>query len=854
MVCAAAIAVSGVIVEQASAQTQSVWDGGSSGGSQGVYTAANWVGNELPSTGDTLIFSDRNGTDALRVIGSSVSASPTGSIFFATTTFDTTVQRPFFSSLIFGSDTTSRLPATLSFLSGGASGTANQTLTLTGDSSGNYISMQASATGTVRIDRVNNGTLTLALQGAGAFNVVSPTGVLELEANLTGTTGLVKTGAGTVYINTSSTTAPFQTFTGGVDIREGTLRTELSTGLGPTSNSVTIRNGALQFDSTGTVPAAREFFLTDANSTFLYTNTGLTIAGNMSGTGALNKTGSGTLSVSGTNSFTGGVKVQAGTLFLNSPLPATAEMTVAPGATLGGNSTYGAANIRVGGTIYPGTSSAVGTFTTSGNVILSNGSSFGTYRTTFSTGSTTGAHDILAVGGTFDITGGTLRLDSLNSAGDASYILASYGTLTGGTFANVTGLVGGYTLDYNYLGTGQIALVRGNTTLFFNGSNNADFGNAPNFTTDAAGANATTQTPTASADVTFASNGLSNTANYATTIAATTYVNSLTFANAAPTSISQLNAGTGSLVIRATGINYAAGTGITVNAGAGAVTINTPVTPSSSQTWTNNSTNPLAVTGAVAVGSSVTLTLAGAGSTTLSGLVSGSGALTVKGTASLTAANTYLGTTTVDATAAVLTVKTNGSGGLAAAPLITGPGGADLRNGTVVFDYSGDSSPLSTIRNLLKASFDEAGTPGIMETGQIRSSTASLTRGLGYKDNGTGAVTVRATLFGDADLDGGVSINDFNALAGSFGAGSGKVWTDGDFDYDGGVSINDFNLLAGGFGQSVPPNSELWAGLLAFAAAHNDLEAFAAITGVPEPTSLAVIAAGSTLGLRRRRR
>ena len=118
------------------------------------------------------------------------------------------------------------------------------------------------------------------------------------------------------------------------------------------------------------------------------------------------------------------------------------------------------------------------------------------------------------------------------------------------------------------------------------------------------------------------------------------------------------------------------------------------------------------------------------------------------------------------------------------------------------------------------------------------------------------ALGTAGLLDGDADFDGGVSINDFNALAGNFGVASGQKWSSGDFDFDGGVSINDFNLLAAGFGQSLPAggSSAGWASLIAFAAAHNDLAAFEAVTGVPEPTTCGLIVAGLTLGLRRRRR
>ena len=251
---------------------------------------------------------------------------------------------------------------------------------------------------------------------------------------------------------------------------------------------------------------------------------------------------------------------------------------------------------------------------------------------------------------------------------------------------------------------------------------------------------------------------------------------------------------------------------------------------SASRTLIANNTGPTGATiaGVVADGGNAYGLTVGAGST---------------GTLTLTGANTYTGATVVQAGKLVL-------GTAAQAPVLTGAGGADVQGGLLVLNYS-DTSNATALRGLLALSYTATG--GVMTSGQIRSSLATAKRGIGYVDDAAGATTIRSTLFGDADLDGGVSINDFNALAGSFGQASGKFWANGDFDYDGGVSINDFNLLAGNFGQSLPATAEAWAGLLAFAAANNDLEAFAAITGVPEPTGVGLIAAGLTLGLRRRR-
>ena len=95
--------------------------------------------------------------------------------------------------------------------------------------------------------------------------------------------------------------------------------------------------------------------------------------------------------------------------------------------------------------------------------------------------------------------------------------------------------------------------------------------------------------------------------------------------------------------------------------------------------------------------------------------------------------------------------------------------------------------------------------------------------------------------YGDADLDGGVSINDFNRLASNFGKATGQTWATGDFDGDGGVSINDFNLLANYFGSTNATPAEVAA-----------FRAFAAT--VPEPTGLATASGLAALALRRRRR
>ncbi len=85
-------------------------------------------------------------------------------------------------------------------------------------------------------------------------------------------------------------------------------------------------------------------------------------------------------------------------------------------------------------------------------------------------------------------------------------------------------------------------------------------------------------------------------------------------------------------------------------------------------------------------------------------------------------------------------------------------------------------------------------------------------------DTDTIADTVRlyATLYGDANGDGQVTIFDLNRLGQNFGTGTN--WQQGDFNYDGQVTLIDLNLLGSRFGMAVSapgapavPEPGVWA-------------------------------------------
>jgi fibronectin-binding autotransporter adhesin len=118
------------------------------------------------------------------------------------------------------------------------------------------------------------------------------------------------------------------------------------------------------------------------------------------------------------------------------------------GGTIKGDTFVGA-----GGAISPGIyQTTTGTLTFTDNVNLASG---GTFFVLAETGT---AASFIDVGGTLTL-GGTSAL-AVGGAFDpgAAYIIAHYGTLAG-VFSSFTGLPVGATVDYNYLGLNQIAII-----------------------------------------------------------------------------------------------------------------------------------------------------------------------------------------------------------------------------------------------------------------------------------------------------------------------------------------------------------------------------------------------------------
>ncbi len=212
----------------------------------------------------------------------------------------------------------------------GAAGASATSLFSFGGPSGRPTSVTVGASSSIegRVDlRPDNGNAATEIQ-------VAAGSTLSVPAALTGSGGLLKTGAGALLLRAANT------YSGSTSINAGSLVIAAGGNLS-SSSAISIASGATLDGSAASGltlgPISGPGSLVLGASATLSTPSGATtgFSGVLSGNGTLTKTGSGTLTLSGNNTYGGAISVEGGTLTLASTgaLSPSTSLAIATGAT-----------------------------------------------------------------------------------------------------------------------------------------------------------------------------------------------------------------------------------------------------------------------------------------------------------------------------------------------------------------------------------------------------------------------------------------------------------------------------------------------------------------------------------------
>ena len=290
-------------------------------------------------------------------------------------------------------------------LNSGSSGAGSATLNLTGGNT-----TLGAASGITLNPGSTAGTSTLALSGGSLF---------------VGSAGITDPGGA----NTAASVTLSGGTVGAVGDWKSAVPLTLATGTG---GNVTFQTS----DAGAALPAGATVTSATAHT--------IELDGVLSGTGGLNVSGGGTLLLTNANTYAGPTCVSAGTLRVNGSITSpTAALSVGSGATLGGTGMLTLASASVAGTLAPGAAAGA----TSGSLTLHTTNGMPLSGTLLLGAAGNGVSAVLNLNGTLTLNGAALALSGTLD-GKSDYEVAGYGALSG-TFATVTGVPSGYTLNYD---------------------------------------------------------------------------------------------------------------------------------------------------------------------------------------------------------------------------------------------------------------------------------------------------------------------------------------------------------------------------------------------------------------------
>ncbi len=434
----------------------------------------------------------------------------------------------------------------------------------------------------------------------------------------------------------------------------GTL---ILTGAGNYSGTTTISSGILQVVNGGSLGSGN---VVDSGTLAFNLSGTTTVTGNISGTGGVTQLGSGTTTLAGSNSYTGTTTVSNGTLALpagavvGSTTVIVGNTTTAATLELNGSATIGtaASSMTVGGgkaggaITFSNAETSPSTLTivnTSANTALTLGST-GPATLNINFGSASADQIItagkLVVGGA----GATINIAPLTGVtlAPASYTLLGYGTSTAptGLALGVVSPGAGFVYALSESTTAvTLAIGAGNynpsVNSYWTGSQSGNWstgiaGGASNFVQGPSGST-DAGVPGSSTNVYFSATSASL---LTSTIDMSLAINSLNFTGTGTpgTGATVINGSNMPLTIVGGAVNgNTSGSGLTVAAGAGAVSIGAPITLAGSQTWSSSSANGLTISGAITGAANLTIQALSTGGVTLSGGVNNFGGVTNSG-------------------------------------------------------------------------------------------------------------------------------------------------------------------------------------------------------------------------------
>jgi len=403
-----------------SAQTVRTWTGAA--GTSVFTTGSNWSGNTAPATGNVAQFNGTAAGNLSLTFGAAVGGA-NGLLLDITSgqTSSLAINNSTAGSLAFRLLTgTSSIAAGAGAFTLGASGTANPIAFTLGVGTGTsqYVFQNNSANVATIGQNVSvvrgggSGQRDLILGGTGAWSIQGSLGGSNTDVSL------FVSGAAVTLSGSNS-------YALGTNVSAGSLILSGSGTLGATANALTVSGGLLDLGTTSqTVGVATLTGGTISNGTLTPSSMAAqagTVSAVLAGSGGFTKSTAGTVTLTGSNTLTGAIAVQEGSLVLaggTNRLPVAAAVTLGTGSTTG-KLVLGNASGRSNQTLASITASGLG-----GSVVGGN--------TSASTLTVTAGSGTLTFGGTLGGASSNENSLLLNKDGAVVLVLTGSNTFTGG--------------------------------------------------------------------------------------------------------------------------------------------------------------------------------------------------------------------------------------------------------------------------------------------------------------------------------------------------------------------------------------------------------------------------------------